>query len=52
MELQQQREAMRPNDCKPNRLVARLAAAHDQASGDAIRQQILDGFYGTKKPIV
>lgn len=30
-----------------NRLVARLAAAPDRASGDAIRKQILDGFYGS-----
>ena len=29
-----------------NQLVARLAAAPDQASGDALRQQILEGFYG------
>lgn len=29
-----------------NRLVARLATAPNRASGDAIRQQILQGFYG------
>lgn len=29
-----------------NRLVARLAAAPNQASGDALRHQILEGFYG------
>lgn len=33
-----------------NRLVARLAAAPDRASGDALRQQILDGFYGRRWP--
>jgi hypothetical protein len=32
-----------------NTLVARLAAAPDQASGDAIRQLIIDGFYGPRK---
>jgi hypothetical protein len=29
-----------------NPLVARLAAAPNRASGDALRQQILEGFYG------
>ena len=29
-----------------NPLVARLAAAPTRASGDALRQQILEGFYG------
>jgi hypothetical protein len=29
-----------------NKLVARLAAAPDRASGDALRKQILEGFYG------
>jgi hypothetical protein len=32
-----------------NTLVARLAAAPSRASGDAIRQQIIDGFYGPMK---
>jgi DNA-binding phage protein len=47
-----------------NPLVARLAAAPNKASGDALRQQILEGFYGhsvdlaklgdaaTKKPAI
>lgn len=32
---------------KLNELVVRLAAASDKASGDAIRKQIIAGFYGT-----